>query len=327
MRVLFIGGTGVISSACSQLVVEQGHELFLLNRGKTSRPVPKEARIITADIRDVGGAKAALSGLEFDVVVNWIAFTPEQVRADVELFSGRTGQYVFISSASAYKKPVTILPITESTPLINPFWQYSHDKAACEALLMEKCAGNQFPVTIVRPSHTYDKTLFPFRGGYAVLERMRKGLPVIVHGDGTSLWTMTHHTDFARGFVGLLGNPHALGEAFHITSDEVLTWNQIFALTANAAGAEPKLVHIPSEFIARYDEEWGASLLGDKSHSVIFDNAKIKTVVPSFKATVPFWQGIREVVAFYDANPEWQQMDQDFMKRYQQILTAYGERA
>jgi nucleoside-diphosphate-sugar epimerase len=229
--------------------------------------------VLRGDIRDPDSARAVLKDHVFDVVVDWIAFTPER-RGRPALFRGRTAQYVFISSASAYQTPPSRVPITESTPLDNPVWLYSRNKIACEECLMRAHREERFPVTVVRPSHTYDKTRCPLRGGYTMIDRMRKGQRVIVHGDGSSLWTMTHHRDFARGFVGLLGNDRAIGHAFHITSDEVLTWNQIYLLLGRAAGVEPRLVHVPSDLIAAYDKDWGDSLLGDKTHSMIFDNAR-----------------------------------------------------
>lgn len=309
MKVLFIGGTGVISSACTELALARGIELYLLNRGTSGRPVPDGARILHGDIRDVAGASAALAGHRFDVVVDWIAYTPAHIAADRTLFRGRTGQYIFISSASAYQKPPASLPITESTILDNPFWQYSRDKIACEALLLQAYRDDKFPFTIVRPSHTYDRTKLPLAGGYTPVARMRQGKPVVVHGDGTSTWVLTHHRDFAKGFVGLLGNPRAIGEAFHITSDELLTWNQIYTIVGRAAGVEPTLVHVPSDIIARHDPEWGAGLLGDKAHSVIFDTSKIKRFVPDFAATIPFARGAEEIMAWYDADPARQKVD------------------
>jgi nucleoside-diphosphate-sugar epimerase len=252
----------------------------------------------------------ALGEATFDVVVDWIAFTPEHVAADIELFRGRTGQYIFISSASAYQKPLSALPITESTPVHNPFWTYSRDKIACEERLVKAYREEGIPVTIVRPSHTYDPTMVPLIGHYTDLDRMRRGKKVIVHGDGTSLWVLTHHEDFAKGFVGLLGNHHAIGHAVHITSDELLTWNQIYTLLAHAAGVEPRIVHVPSDLISAFDPEVGAGLLGDKAHSVIFDNTKIKRLVPDFRATIPFSQGAKEIVAWYDAEPARQVVDQ-----------------
>ena len=304
MRILFIGGSGVISSACSRLAVERGIELHVLNRGETSvRPLPPEARVLRADIRDAGSVREALGDEEYDAVVDWVAFTPEHVRSDVDLFRGRTGQYVFISSASAYQTPPARLPILESTPLRNPHWSYSRNKIACEDLLVSAYRDDGFPVTIVRPSHTYDRTLVPFDGGWTVLERMRAGKEIVVHGDGTSLWTLTHHEDFARGFVPLLGSPRTVGEAFHITSDDVLTWDRIAHTLAAAAGVEARIVHVPSDAIAAVDPEWGASLLGDKAHSSIFDNAKVRSVVPDYVATIPFEQGAREIVAWHGEDP------------------------
>ena len=309
MKVLFIGGTGIISSACSELAVQNGIALYLFNRGRSIRPAAG-AISLHGDIHQPASVTAALGDLTFDAVVEWIAFTPVQVKADIELFRNHTGQYVFISSASAYEKPPSGLPITENTPLHNPYWQYSRDKATCEALLEKAGRQDGFPYTIVRPSHTYDRTLLPFQGGYTDVARMRLGKPVVVHGDGTSLWTMTHHRDFAVGFLGLLGNPQAIGQIFHITSDELLSWNQIYTIVAQAAGTEPKLVHIHSELIARYDPEWGASLLGDKAHSMIFDNSKIRRFVPEFNPVIPFQQGAEEIMAWYDEDPSRQVVDQ-----------------
>ena len=323
MKLLFIGGTGTISSACSRLAIERGHDLVLLNRGQTTmRPVPEGAEVLRGNIRDHEQARAALEGRTFDAVVNWVAYTPDHVDADVELFRGRTAQYVFISSASAYQKPPAQVPITESTPLANPVWLYSRNKIACEERLMQAHREVRFPVTIVRPSHTYDRTRCPFRGGYTMIGRMRKGQDVVVHGDGTSLWTLTHHADFARGFVGLLGNPGAIGEAVHITSDEALTWNEIYRLIGRAAGVEPQLVHVPSELIAAYDAEWGVSLLGDKAHSMVFDNAKLKRLVPGFRARIPFEQGAREIVAWFDADPANRPVEARLDETIDRILAA-----
>ncbi|MEZ0448856.1 SDR family oxidoreductase [Cellulomonas sp. ICMP 17802] len=310
LRVLFIGGSGIMSSACSQLAVERGVDLYVLNRGTTTtRPVPEEATQLRGDIRDPGAAKAALGSREFDVVVDWVAFTPDHVRADLDLFRGRTGQYVFISSASAYQTPPERVPVTESTPLRNPYWRYSQDKIACEDVLVRAYRDEGFPATIVRPSHTYDRTTVPFDGGWTALARLRQGKPIVVHGDGTSLWTLTHHRDFARGFVPLLGHARTLGEAFHITSDDVLSWNQIARSLASAAGVEPRIVHVPSDAIAAADPQWGAGLLGDKAHSMIFDNTKLRSVVPDYRATIPFEQGAREIVDWHDADPTRQNVD------------------
>jgi nucleoside-diphosphate-sugar epimerase len=323
VKVLFIGGTGVISSACTQRALDKGIELYHLNRGQSERPTPEGVKILRGDIRDEESAKRALEDYTFDVVVNWIAFTPDHIETDIDLFSGRTRQYVFISSASAYHVPPLNLPITESTPLYNPYWQYSRDKIACEARLTQAYREVGFPSTIVRPSHTYDNTLLPMDYKYTVIDRMRRGKKVIVHGDGTSLWTLTHHRDFAVGFVGLLGNDRVIGDAFHITNDEILTWNQIFILMADAAGVAPKLVHIPSDFIAAFDPEWGASLLGDKAHSKIFDNTKIKRTVAEYNPSIPFYQGAKEIIAYYDADPSHQTIDVKQDKMMERIITAY----
>jgi nucleoside-diphosphate-sugar epimerase len=323
MKVLFIGGTGTISSACTQLAVARGIDLYLFNRGETSCPIPQEAHILRGDIRDRASVESVLGGMTFDVVVNWINFTPDQVEADIEFFRGRTGQYVFISSASVYQKPIASLPITESTPLHNPYWAYSRNKIACEERLVRAYREKGFPITIVRPAHTYDGTRLPFKHRYTVIDRMRRGKKVVVHGDGTSLWVLTHHRDFAKGFVGLLGNNHAIGDAFHITSDEMLTWNQIYTILAQAAGVpEPHLVHVPSEMIAAFDAEWGAGLLGDKAHSVIFDNTKVKRLVPDFVASIPFCRGAEEVMAWLDADPARQVVNAGHNDLYDQIIAA-----
>jgi nucleoside-diphosphate-sugar epimerase len=310
LRILVIGGTGIISSAVTRLAVERGHDVTVLNRGSSAtRPLPDGAELVRADVRDPGSVREALGRREFDSVVDWVAFTPEHVRGDLELFRGRTGQYVFISSASAYQTPPERLPVTESTPLRNPFWQYSRDKIACEDLLVGAYRDTGFPVTVVRPSHTYDRTSVPLDGGWTAVERMRQGREVVVHGDGTSLWTLTHHEDFARGFVPLLGDPRALGEAFHITSDDVLTWNQVVRALGAAAGVEPRIVHVPSDAIAAADPDWGAGLLGDKAHSMVFDTTKLRRVVPEFTTTVRFEQGAREIVAWHDADPARRAVD------------------
>jgi nucleoside-diphosphate-sugar epimerase len=307
LRVLFIGGTGVISSACVREAVARDLEVVVLNRGQsTTRPLPAGVRELRADARDPQSVTHALDGLDFDSVVDFVAFNAEHVRADVELFRGRTGQYVFISTASAYQKPPARLPITESTPLRNPFWQYSRDKIACEDLLVAEYRGSGFPATIVRPSQTYDATKTVLSGGWTSLARMLAGKPVIVHGDGTSLWTVTHNTDFARAFVPLLGHSRTLGEAFQITSDDVLTWDQIARTLGSALGVTPQIVHVPSDVIAARDPEWGAGLLGDKTHSVVFDNSKLKSVVPGWAAVVPFEQGAREIADWYLSHPDWQ---------------------
>lgn len=310
-RLLVIGGTGVISSAVTRLAVERGLDVTVLNRGSSAtRPLPDGAEVVQADVRDPASVRAALGDREFDSVVDWVAFTPEHVQTDVDLFAGRTGQYVFISSASAYQTPPERLPVTESTPLRNPFWQYSRDKIACEDLLVRAYRDAGFPATVIRPSHTYDRTLVPLDGGWTALERMRQGREVVVHGDGSSLWTLTHHEDFARGLVPLLGVPRTLGEAFHITSDDVLTWDQIVRALAAAAGVEPRIVHVPSDAIAAADPEWGAGLLGDKAHSMVFDTTKLRRLVPDFATTIRFEQGAREIVDWFDADPARRVVDE-----------------
>ncbi|CAN5409536.1 SDR family oxidoreductase [soil metagenome] len=323
MKVLFIGGTGVISSACSREAVERRIDLYLLNRGESVRPVPDYVKVITADIRDKDATRQALGAMEFDAVVNWIGFVPEHIDADLELFRGRVGQYVYISSASVYETPPSSLPITENTPLSNPFWQYSRDKIACEERLMRAYDEEQFPVTIVRPSHTYDRSNFPLKGRYTPIDRMRKGKKIIVHGDGTSLWVLTHNSDFARGFIPLLANKNAIGESFHITTDALLSWNQIYELAAKAAGTTAKIVHIPSDVIAKYDFEWGCDLLGDKQHSMIFDNSKIKDFVPGFSADIPFSKGIEEIVAWHDADLARQVVDEPLDRLMDKIIADW----
>ena len=320
MRVLFIGGTGIISSACTRLAAERGVELYVMNRGQSWRPIPDEVTRLMGDIRDPESARAAISALEFDAVVDWVAFTPEDIETDLEIFRGRTAQYIFISSASAYQTPPTSLPVTESTILDNPVWEYSRQKTACEERLVRAYREEHFPCTIVRPSHTYDCTLLPPNGGWTVIDRMRRGEPVVVHGDGTSVWTLTHHRDFAKGLVGLLGREEAVGETFHITSDEWLTWDRIHHILARAAGTTAEIVHVPSEVIHSYDREWGESLLGDKTHSMIFDNTKIKRFVPDFVATIPFSRGAEEIIAWYDADPSRRVIDDELDRTMSRII-------
>jgi len=322
LKVLFIGGTGVISSACSQLAVERGVDLYLLNRGMSARPAPAGATVLTGDISDPAVVDV-LGDYKWDAVVDWIAYTPDHVQRDIELFRGRTDQYVFISSASAYQTPAASLPVTESTLLDNPYWDYSRDKIACEEALVRAYREEKFPMTIVRPSHTYDRTMIPLRGKYTALQRMRDGKKILVHGDGTSLWTLTHHTDFAKGFTPLLGDARTIGEAYHITSDEWLSWNQINEIMGRALGVEPRLVHVPSDLIAAYDPEMGAGLLGDKAHSMIFDNSKIKRLAPDFACTVSFSQGAREIVDWCNADPARQVIDEELDALMDRIISAY----
>ncbi len=321
-KVLFIGGTGIISSACSQLAVERGFDLYLLNRGQTNRPIPEGAHGLHGNIRDRQSAEAALGGQSFDVVVDWVAYTPEHVQADIDLFRGRTGQYIFISSAAAYHVAPPALPITESTMLYNPYWDYAQAKIACEDLLKNAYQAERFPVSIVRPSHTYDRTMLPVQYRYTVIDRMRKGKPVVIPGDGTSLWTLTHNTDFAKGFVGLLGNTHAIGEAVHITSDEILTWNQIYEILADVAGAELHPVHIPSDTINAHEPAWGERLLGDKAVSKFFDNSKIKRLSPGFAASVPFRVGARQILDWYDQDPRRKEIDEKADALFERLIAA-----
>ncbi|MDX2111188.1 MAG: SDR family oxidoreductase [Verrucomicrobiota bacterium] len=309
MKVLFIGGTGNISSSCVRLAVERGMEVFVLNRGQRACELPKGVRTIVADIHKPESVRLALGDLRFDAVANFIAFTPDEIERDIALFKGRTLQYHFISSASAYQKPVPMPFVTESSPLKNPHWQYSRNKIACEDRLHKAFREEDFPMVIVRPSLTYG-TVWPVAiGGWSdltLVDRIRKGGSMVVHGDGTSLWTVTHSDDFAKGFVGLLGNSTANGHAFHITSDEVLTWDQIYTVIAEVAGVEPKLIHIPSKFLAVISPWEKENLLGDKAHSLIFDNSKIKRFVPDFKATINFREGAERTLAWFEAKAERQ---------------------
>lgn len=322
MKVLFIGGTGVISSACSSLALERGIDLSLLNRGQSHRPIPDGARIITADIRDPDSVRTALGDEGFDVIIDWIAFTPDHIETDLALFRDRTAQYIFISSASAYQTPPARLPVTEETPLANPFWRYSQEKIACEERLMRAHQSEGFPVTIVRPSHTYDRTMVPLSGRYTPIARMKAGKPIIIHGDGSSLWTLTHNTDFARGFVGLLGHEKAIGQAFHITADFFQTWDQIALELAAAAAVEAHIIHVPSDTIAAYDQKHGEGLLGDKALSMIFDNSKVKSLVPDFECRIPFSQGAREIIAWFDEDPARQQIDEHYDALCDRVIEA-----
>ncbi|HVP47370.1 MAG TPA: SDR family oxidoreductase [Bryobacteraceae bacterium] len=328
MRVLFIGGTGIISMACTRLAAERGIDLTLLTRGRHAAGSPAGVKTVTADIDDAAAAARALNSASFDVVVDWIAFTAEHIERDLELFRGRTRQYIFISSASAYQKPATHYLITESTPLSNPYWEYSRNKIACEERLMKAYREEGFPVTIVRPSHTYGETQIAlavnsWAKSYTVVDRMRRGKKVIVPGDGSSLWVITHNTDFAKGFVGLLGLEQAIGHAFHITTDEVMTWNQFYRMVGAAAGVEPQLIHIPSDFIGACLPEALGGLIGDKVVSVVFDNSKIKRFVPGYCATVPFGQGIRRTLEWFDADPARKQIDSEANAKWDKLIEAY----
>jgi nucleoside-diphosphate-sugar epimerase len=331
MRALFIGGTGIISTASTRLAAARGIDLTLLTRGQHATDLPSSIRTVTADIEDAAATARALGDAQFDAVVDWIAFTPAHVERDLALFRGRTAQYIFISSASAYQKPVSHYLITESTPLANPYWQYSRDKIACEDFLVKAYREEGFPITIVRPSLTYGDTQIPlvmnsWPQSYTAVDRMRRGKKVIVPGDGTSLWVITHNSDFAKGLVGLLGHRQAIGHAFHITSEEAMGWDQYYNLTAEALGVEAKLVHMPSDFIgACYPDKLGG-LLGDKSVSVVFDNSKIKRFVPEYCATTPFREGIRRTIAWFDADPARQVIDREVNERLDRLIVAW-ERA
>ncbi len=317
MKALLIGGTGTISASISKLCVEQGWELYLLNRGTREDWAPQGVKKIAADINDLADVRAKLADLHFDVVADFIAYTPEQVRRDIDLFKGKTHQYMFISSASAYQKPLSSPLITESTPLANPYWQYSRDKIACEEALMAEFRTSGFPITIIRPSHTYDQRRLPLvahgkNGSFAIVERIREGREIFVPGDGLTLWTLTHSRDFAVAFCGLMGNLHAIGETYHITGDESLTWNQIYQAIGRALGVEPKLVHIASDTLVALCPELAGPLLGDKSNNALFDNTKVKRAVPQYKATIRFDQGAREAVEYIYAHPQCQQPDPEF---------------
>jgi nucleoside-diphosphate-sugar epimerase len=310
------------------MAIDKGIDLYLLNRGHNQQFVPRDAKVIKSDIRDRKSSSKLLKLHSFDVVVNWVAYVPQHVEADSEFFKGRTGQYIFISSASAYQKPPSHWLITESTPLYNPWWQYSRDKIACEERLMAEYRENGFPVTIVRPTFTYGINMIPaainsFNQPWTLVDRMRKGKKIIIHGDGSSLWTMTHNTDFARGFLGLLGNIQAIGHAFHITSDEALTWNQIYEAIAAAAGTKMKPVYIPSEVICKFNPDLTGTLLGDKSWCAVFDNSKIKRFVPDFVATVPFARGVRRSVEWFEADKSRCQIDDEHNKFIDRLIAEY----
>lgn len=311
LDILFIGGSGVISHASVARAVGLGHRVTVLNRGmSTSRPMPDDVETLVADVHDDAALDAALRGREFDAVAQFAAFTPDHVGRDVARFAGRAGQYVFISSASAYQTPPSRMPVTESTPLRNPHWRYSRDKIACEDLLVAEYRDRGFPATIVRPSHTYDRTLLPTTGGWTDIARMRAGKPVVVHGDGTTQWTLTHSDDFAVGFVGLLGNQLAVGDSFQIMGTHAPTWDQIYTWTAAAAGVDsPDLVHVASETIARVLPDVGPGLLGDKAHSMVFDCSKLRALVPEFNPTITYDRAATEQVAWWDAHPERQIID------------------
>lgn len=328
MKALFIGGTGTISAGITRELPELGWELYLLNRGNRNGDLPEGTKVLEADINDEERVAELIADLQFDVVADFIAFEPKALERDYRLFKGKTKQFMFISSASAYQKPLSDYRITEGTPLANPHWQYSRNKIACEDYLMKLYREEGFPVTIIRPSHTYDERSVPLgvhgsMGSWQVLKRMLDGKPVIIHGDGTSLWTVTHNSDFARGFIGLMGNIHAIGEAVHITSDESVTWNQLYHIVADALETELKVVHVASSFLAAVSpQDLEGGLLGDKANTVVFDNAKLKRLVPGFAATVRADQGIRRTVAHMLSHPELQKEDPEFDAWCDKVIAA-----
>ena len=329
MKVLFIGGTGTISMAITRLLAERGDELYLLNRGSRNYGLPENVRVINCDINNEKEAAEKLAGMEFDCVGEFIGFVPAQLERDFRLFAGKTKQFIYISSASAYRKPMQGYVITEETPLENPYWEYSRNKKACEEYLFERYRNDGFPVTIVRPSHTYDERSVPLgvhgkNGSWQVVKRIREGKPVIIHGDGTSLWTITHNSDFAKAYAGLIGNPAAIGEAFHITTDESVSWNEIYGYIADALGVKLKPYYISSETLAALGPEYDftGSLIGDKACSVVFDNSKVKKLVPDFRATVTAREGIRRTVEYVLAHEECQHDDEEFDKWCDDVIAA-----
>ncbi|REE91672.1 nucleoside-diphosphate-sugar epimerase [Paenibacillus taihuensis] len=328
MKALFIGGTGTISSAITKQLSEDGCDIYLLNRGNRNESLPDNVKILQADINDEEQVSQLIRHLNFDVVADFIAFHPAQLERDFRLFHGKTKQFIFISSASAYQKPLSDYRITESTPLSNPYWEYSRNKIACEEYLMKKYRENGFPITIVRPSHTYDERSIPLgvhgaNGSWQVAKRMLENKPVIIHGDGTSLWTMTHNRDFAKGFIGLMGNIHAIGESVHITSDETVTWNQVYEAIADALGVKLQAVHVSSEFLAACSkQDYRGGLIGDKANSVVFDNSKVKRLVPGFVATTRFDQGIKQTVDYILSHPEHQKEDIEFDQWCDKVIHA-----
>ena len=334
MKVLFIGGTGTISTAISKQLLEEGHELYLINRGNRNGVLPEGAHSIVADIEDEEKVKGLLGEMRFDVVADFIAFRKEQLERDYRLFKGKCSQFIYISSASAYQKPLSDYRITEGTPLSNPYWEYSRNKIEGEEYLMKLYREEGFPITIVRPSHTYDERSVPLgvhgtKGSYQVVKRMLEGKPVIIHGDGTSLWTMTHNSDFARGFIGLMNNIHAIGESVQITSDESITWNQAYEAIAKSLGVPLIAIHVSSEFLTASSDSYDfkGSLLGDKANTVVFDNQKLKRLVPGFTAAVRYDQGIRRTIDYILSHPECQKEDPDFDAWCDAVVDAVTEAA
>ena len=332
-KALFIGGTGTISTAIVKRLSASGEwDVYVLNRGNRSKVLPDGVNQIVADINDEKAVLDKIGDMTFDCVCEFIGFVPSQVERDYRLFNGKTKQYIYISSASAYHKPAASYVITEGTSLANPYWQYSRDKIACEEFLMKKYREEGFPVTIVRPSHTYDERNIPLgvhgkEGFWQVIKRMQEGKPVIIQGDGSSLWTLTWNADFAVGYTGLMGNRHAIGEAFQITSDEVLTWDQIYKTIADALGVELKAYHVSTDFLRSVGDKYGydftGSLLGDKSVCVVFDNKKLKAIVPDMKTTVTFDRGVRYALEYVLSHPEeCQKEDPEFDSWCDRVIDA-----
>ena len=323
LRVLFLGGAGMIGSAAAAAVIGEGHELTVITRGEPRRPLPESARHVRGDIYDAAALTAVVTGSDYDVVVNWVGYDPDQIAWHPRLLTGRIGQYVFISTCSVFARPVPTLPVTESSPRRQPVFRYARDKIACENLLEESYRALGLPLTIVRPFHTYDQTVVPLLAGWTAIERMRAGQPMIVHGDGTSLWTLMHSNDFARALVPLLGNSHAIGESVNVTSGDILTWDQIHLTLAAAAGVRaPVLVHRASETIARVWPAWGDVLEYDFRHSMLFDGAKLQSLVPGFAARVSFASGAREVIAYHDGDSSLRRISADLNAALDQLAAT-----
>ncbi len=331
MKILFIGGTGTISMAISKLILQKGWDLYLINRGNRNNVAGLDgAHFITVDINDETAVAKKIEGMHFDVVCDFIGFVPSQLERDYRIFKGKVSQFMYISSASAYQKPVGNYIISEKTPLANPYWEYSRNKIACEDYLMKLYREENFPITIIRPSHTYDERSVPLgvhgeKGSFQVVKRIKEGKPVIIHGDGTSLWTLTHNSDFAKGFVGLMGNIHAIGEAVQIMSDESVTWNQIYECIARSLGVKLNSVYVSSSYLAKNSNyDFTGSLIGDKANSVVFDCSKLKSLVPDFVATVRVDEGIKNTVEYVMSHPECQTEDKEFDKWCDQIIAKLG---
>ncbi|MGM0495566.1 MAG: NAD-dependent epimerase/dehydratase family protein [Bacillota bacterium] len=327
MKVLSIGGTGLISTAVSHLAVKRGIDLYVLNRGNNNDVLPKQVKNIICDINNDEAIKKALKGHKFDVVVDWIAFKVEHVKRDYRLFKNITKQYVFISSASAYQKPIPKLPITEDVPLDNPYWNYSKNKQYCEEYLLS-IKDSDFNITIIRPSHTYNDTLLifqliPWDYPYTILKRMLERKPIVLPDNGKSLWTLTYNYDFAEAFLDVLGNESAYNDYFHLTSDKVYTWTQIANFIYDGLKIEPNIEYIPSSFIIKYFPEVKGELYGDKKDSAVFDNSKIKSIAPNYKSKVEYSDIVKRAVKHYLETPELQKVDKEFDKRYDNLIAEY----